>query len=216
MKPDVILVAGYNSDQGEETVDRLKQPLISLGYVVTDPDYRGARSGPISGIFRTLSYQNYIVATRIAYQIKQAGRKVILVAHSNGVAVTSYIVEILEECGLLRLIERVVAIHGALTHGYRWSCRVVNIYGDDMVLTVGANTRRAVSYGRCFIKKIFKRQCTGSRWGDYGAHPDLCSGHCKNIRSDPGHSSVFKTATGIKLILIAIQITFYPAHVRTG
>ena len=191
------LIAGFNSNQGHETIDLLKPYLSAINFEVADIKYKGADNGLSAGIWATRSIENAKVGHEIAAQIRSEGVKVVLCAHSNGVAIMSYVVETLQGWGLLDLVSHVVAIHGALNRGYRWPVKVVNFYGDDKVLTIGANARRGLSKTRCFFKSIFGGTCGGSRWGSYGAHPDYDSPIAINRKTVSGHSKHFESEQGL-------------------
>ena len=197
----VIQIPGYNSDQGENTLDLLTPMFKKDGIEVIDIDYPGAQSGPLTSLFKTTSAQNEAVARCIVDVIIRQSDPVVIVAHSNGVAITSYVVEILIDRGYLRKIKKVILIHGALKKGYCWPVPVINLWGKDSVLTWGANSRRMLSKSRCAIKRMTGRKCTGSRWGAYGSVQDYISPYCRNVETPPGHSELFKESIWLNTIV---------------
>jgi len=84
-KPLVCLIHGFNVwDKGKGTVGKLRPYIEAEGFEVLELPYRWI------GVIQTYFY-NRVLAKRFAKRLK--GRKVILVAHSNGNVIANIMVE---------------------------------------------------------------------------------------------------------------------------
>lgn len=198
MKPLIVILSGYNSNHGRDTTDRLANYLIELGYQVYFPDYAGGGGNLLTGLYKTKSKRTQADA-RVIYRAIEGiliqGQQAIVVSHSHGATVASHLHDL--DKNINKLLIHYILINGCLTLGHKFTGPVTNYFcPSDRVLQIGAVARSTWSHFKCRVKLLTGRKCTGSRWGNYGQHPDTVN-DVNNINQHDGdipsigHSTFF-------------------------
>lgn len=165
---------GFNSDHGSDTSDLGVKELRRLGWSVLESDYYGGVENIVRSLWRTKSKTAIKTASQEVDKIVAAGKKVILMGHSNGATMCAYISQQLQDRGYGDLIVGVVVFNAALKNEYTWAYKVpwiINCFcPDDNVLIWGATTRAAYANFKGWLKDLVGIKKSGNLWGSYGAH----------------------------------------------